>query len=729
MKRTRVFNIITSNALVIIMLLIMIMPLVRVTLADFEEAGAILYFEQADTTYEQSVEVGTAREDVSLPAQLSAVIRADVDENTTGESTVGGNRDGYIATATSLVAEENTPVSNSISGFFWADGNGDLETDWDGLHNGDEQPLPDYPVKIYNAEDLSTAIAITWTDIDGKYIFENLEPGSYVLGITGESAGGFDFLPPVFITSENKFAIDWSIPGIPAYTEVIGLEDGQAVQDINAGLRLPMGVAVYAASYGESNSIRNLKNAKINDSYFIDNRTWVVMDLMKIDGDLYIHLIMRGSSNSSQKFGDSTNYATSLLRNRLNYFMGDNRIPTIHAMAVKPYLGNHNSVTDRTLPYDPNTVTYLNPDPVPEMAGAETEDILYPPSIADIRKWIGHDRNIPGGHPLHFTLMPGASPFPERFWFRTARGVTNYVYGYFRNTENVLDEGIMYTGTNISDVPAVWINAGAVDRKVNVYHIDSAGNHIGDPNPDVYSVALTFPLADTVFSLTQAHVQSIEGHEYKRWRVGATGPERSETLPVTALSSAEVIAGTDIYLIYEKTAVDITITKRVSGNLANYLKDFTFMIYLADSDEIPLAPGEVFSFDGGTIPETDAIKPPNGTLTLEDGGVAEFTLRHGQTITIKDVQPKLRIIISEVPVEGYQMIYMDSKYSGAFEFDMDYDVVGAVARRFDFLNTRIVVPPMGIESGMWVLVVFPLAAALFIISGVVTIEFLKRKAK
>ena len=135
----------------------------------------------------------------------------------------------------------------SISGFVWLD-----DTD-------DKQPIADFSVYLYKPEDLTQAIDETTTDITGMYVFENLEPGLYVVGL-GEADG---YTLPVEITEENKFALiivdeenceesceesceETNVPTVNdfgdydptvAYTEIIFLFQSQVIGDINAVLQ------------------------------------------------------------------------------------------------------------------------------------------------------------------------------------------------------------------------------------------------------------------------------------------------------------------------------------------------------------------------------------------------------------------------------------------------------------------------------------------------------------
>ena len=149
----------------------------------------------------------------------------------------------FAFTAGGTLAEPYSGGTGSISGFLWADGNGLLPTDWDGLYNGDESPLPGYAVLLYSADDLTTAIAAAQTDINGTYKFENLVPGNYVAGVFSDTVNGQEYLLPMAATVENRFAIDWDSDPLAAYTAIIALDESQAVEGINAGVRRSMGIA------------------------------------------------------------------------------------------------------------------------------------------------------------------------------------------------------------------------------------------------------------------------------------------------------------------------------------------------------------------------------------------------------------------------------------------------------------------------------------------------------
>jgi len=572
-------------------------------------------------------------------------------------------------------------VPDSISGFFWVDGNGDLDTDWDGLYNGDELPLQGYTVNLYAADDLTKSIAETRTDSDGKYIFAELQPGSYILGIRGGSVDGIDYLPPVFITEENKFAIDWSISGLPAYTEAIELKQGRAIKDINAGLRLPMGVAVRA----DYTSLRYMVDLKKNDSIRIDNYKWFVVTTKTITVDSKsvkaIYLINQGVE-STQSFGNSVEYETSNIRTRMNNYFTTNRFPTINAMAIVPNIGtDHWSTTFETVPKEPA-----------EMAKIGSQDVFFAPSLRDMEVWAGanYGQQIPVGVPMNKNYANG---MPTRFFFRTARTVAE-LYGYLRSA-NMIEGGIHYNGYDqIWISPGVWVNAAAVNRDVNVYYVDTAGNELRAPYTESVrlDLAFTFPLSS---------ILPIDGYEYIEWRKGFNGATQSISVAPN-LDVNEVVAGKDIYLVHKSSGTDIKVTKTVTGEFGvDKDQSFTFTAYFKDSNGNKLPAGKTFNTQI-IIPELP--EPINYTLTLGQNGEASFNLNDEWVITIFSVPADALISIVEEPETYYIATFIDSENAnGDIEANnMQPRPVGAGdinnTRTFDFENYRMPPPFTGVDT-------------------------------
>ena len=637
--------------------------------------------------------------------------------------------------------EENEEVleadgTGSIAGFLWIDGNGDLDTDWDGLYNGYETPLEGVTITLYPADNLSAALAQTRTDSKGNYVFERLKPGNYVLGLKGESIDGVHYLAPIFITSENMFAIDWSIPGLPAYTEIIALADDQAVENVNAGMRLQMAISPRA----KMPRLNSLKTAKMSDSIQINNKNWVVVRTKDIQGESgpirAVYLIMRGSSSANKPFGTTRDYATSALRSRLQQYYAETNssvaIPIIKAIALKP---------DKT-----SLGAYSKTEPTGVMAGNETEDILFAPSYVDMTEWTAGGYMIDATqisntarHPLSKNHIDGLY-FPTYFYFRTpAPKDTSHMAGY--NGAGPIaqfDEGIAINSTQVSDTPGVWINANATERFITFHYIDTNGKKIHEPITDPYVHSLDTDYPDSTWNLKPVdYLIDIDGYEYIEWRKGIDGAAQSKSINPN-LAAADVLAGKDIYLVYMKlgpTFVDVTVSKEVTGEHAQLNKRFTFTVYFAEDDEEPLEEDTEFDYIGGVItgyPIGNA--PSDDKLTLDADGKATFSLRHGQTITILDVPSDIMIKVIEEKDKRYRTFYTDSK-DGIIQFynsdAIEFDLVGDDSRKYEFLNEYIAgppVPPTGIDDGGgWKMAALPLIVMTFILLYKAANKVVKRR--
>lgn len=147
-----------------------------------------------------------------------------------------------------------TNYPNSISGSLWLDTSEDAENgvfSGDGIRQSDEQPLADYEVSLYKADNKADAVETVATDGDGTYRFENMEPGSYVVGVSATTIHGTEYLLPIAgITDDNRFA-DNNDDYTTVYSESIVMEADTQVADIDAGMRtlpdvMPFGAIEYA---------------------------------------------------------------------------------------------------------------------------------------------------------------------------------------------------------------------------------------------------------------------------------------------------------------------------------------------------------------------------------------------------------------------------------------------------------------------------------------------------
>lgn len=162
-----------------------------------------------------------------------------------------------------------TDYPNSISGSLWLDISEDAEHgvfNGDGIRQSGEQPLADYEVSLYKADNKADAVETVTTNSDGTYRFENMEPGSYVVGISGTTINGTEYLLPIAgITADNRFA-DFNDDYTTVYSEPIAMEAGTQAVNIDAGMRTPPDVMPFGAiEYAEDESTLRTAFAKVDN--------------------------------------------------------------------------------------------------------------------------------------------------------------------------------------------------------------------------------------------------------------------------------------------------------------------------------------------------------------------------------------------------------------------------------------------------------------------------------
>jgi len=158
---------------------------------------------------------------------------------------------------------ENTTYANSVSGTLWLDMFDDIGNSiyaGDGIRQAEEEPLAGYRVELYKADDTDNAIASTTTGADGKYSFENIEPGSYVVGVKTMTMDGVEYLLPLFwldgTTGDNRFVATYDEAAdayLYAYTAPITVAEDSEITGMDAGMRTVPGKqtrALYNLSSG-----------------------------------------------------------------------------------------------------------------------------------------------------------------------------------------------------------------------------------------------------------------------------------------------------------------------------------------------------------------------------------------------------------------------------------------------------------------------------------------------
>lgn len=241
------------SLLLVILLVFGVLPITGIAQND-RGTEAIAFFDVVVT--EATVPAGTEREGISLPETLMATLEdgtiaaipiiwkdgGGYNKDTAGMYTFTADIGTYLygqarPVAVVTVTEPSYGSSGSISGRLWLDENAD------GVMDEDESGVEDYPVSLYMADDPHIAVQTAKTGADGTYRFENIEPGSYVVGIAPEIIEQTEYLLPVIgMSGDNKFEIvEVSEETIMAYSEtiIISEETDTGEGAVNAGIRLP----------------------------------------------------------------------------------------------------------------------------------------------------------------------------------------------------------------------------------------------------------------------------------------------------------------------------------------------------------------------------------------------------------------------------------------------------------------------------------------------------------
>jgi hypothetical protein len=163
---------------------------------------------------------------------------------------------------------------------------------------------------------------------------------------------------------------------------------------------------------------------------------------------------------------------------------------------------------------------------------------------------------------------------------------------------------------------------------------------------------------------------------------------------------------------------EVTVSKTVSGLRGDKAKAFGFEVYLTDSAGKALA-GEKLSYvyaDAATEYE----------MVLDSAGMGVFTLKHGQSVTIKGVRVDAWIRVLEKDWLGYDVTYTDSA-GGSGGNDMVLSTVGTKERIFRFTNAWIPVPPTGVNVGDVLSASLMIYLGVFLLLVFVGITILKRR--
>ena len=257
---------------------------------------------------------------------------------------------------------------------------------------------------------------------------------------------------------------------------------------------------------------------------------------------------------------------------------------------------------------------------------------------------------------------------------------------------------------------------------VTEYHVDINGNPL--PGIPEFSVDMKLPneiYDKPVTDFTDKNYITI-GYKWDSKPTGNISEIETVGNPSRKISQPE-----KIYFVYklDPGKADVTISKQVTGKYASKVKDFEFTAFFEDEDGKALSIGETFDCERDGI---GIVSPESVTLTLVSGGKATFTLKHGQTLTIKDVQADFKIRIEETPDNDYTPSFTDSTgVNHPGEYDTDFQTVGTDGWTFDFENERILAAPTGFDGGHGLQEAVLLGSILLILLVVVVIKLMRKR--
>ena len=111
--------------------------------------------------------------------------------------------------------------------------------------------------------------------------------------------------------------------------------------------------------------------------------------------------------------------------------------------------------------------------------------------------------------------------------------------------------------------------------KIIVHNVDTNDDPLGAPNFASYSVTV-----GNAFSLPSSRVPSIDGYVYTQWKKGLSDAPHDDGFP--SLTVAEVTSDMEIYLIYKRATVDVTVNMTDKTTGLSLLPSDVYTVYHGD---------------------------------------------------------------------------------------------------------------------------------------------------
>ncbi|MCL2654489.1 MAG: hypothetical protein FWD65_02150 [Coriobacteriia bacterium] len=332
-----------------------------------------------------------------------------------------------------------------------------------------------------------------------------------------------------------------------------------------------------------------------------------------------------------------------------------------------------------------NTRYYTGANTTPLSASADTTLKVY----------------APGGSALRRTLTLPKNYYCVGYSTGTTTSRTDNIYAYNATTSTFLGSIVrntdaspdIYSISKLADYNAHNSNANNGVLPVTLITQYAVTEKYVDVNGKTLS-------GDTVTVLPTTNpgylkvIPALTDYKVVGFAVGAYTPP-NYTPGTTA--TASVKSSLTVYFVYEKIATALTISKAVTGDYGNQLRDFSFTLYGADSTGKALPADTRFDYTGGVVAGSSVAPPPDDTLILDDEGKATFVLRSHQSITIAQILGNTQVRIVESPDPLYTVSFKDSAdtYTTS-NSNTGWRLLTGGARVFDFFNKRTEAPESGL---------------------------------
>lgn len=205
-------------------------------------------------------------------------------------------------------SENDTNIENKLSaigGKVWHDKNGD------GVQQDDEELIKG--AKVYLLDENKKEIESTETDIFGRYVFKNLNEGSYYVKI--EKNNEYNLITKYKSSDDPNIDNDFKESGL---TNVINISNGTKNYNIDAGLFKPVTISSYVWNDINWNGINDQGESKIKGIIVQLYKDGVLVDTTKTDENGYYSFENLTPGKYKLKFVDTKVVYVPTIKNEKN---------------------------------------------------------------------------------------------------------------------------------------------------------------------------------------------------------------------------------------------------------------------------------------------------------------------------------------------------------------------------------------------------------------------------